>query len=35
LSDYVKGYEPSLNEAKIYTDGSTSYVVYTKDVKEK
>jgi len=35
LSEYVKGYEPALNEAKIYTDGSTSYVVYTKDVKEE
>ena len=34
LSEYVKGYEPVLNEAKVYTDGNTSYIVYTKEVKE-
>ena len=33
LESYVGEFEPTLNEAKVYPSASSTYVVYTKDVK--
>ncbi len=35
LESYVGEFEPTLNEAKVYPSASSTYVVYTKDVKEE
>ena len=35
LASYISWYEAALNEVKVYTDSSISYIVYTKDIKEE
>jgi hypothetical protein len=35
LESYVGEFEPTLNEAKVYTSASSTYVVYTREVKEE